>query len=206
GLVKSGREYYNYQQKQSDTLKRTPAVSPGWMIAMTEQRSRIVFTPAVSAQAAKEYQTRDHTVSDPVITPFIIAMRLSGYTPSLTPSDCLMLRQCPDCNHSYWTRFERQNKVYWACPDCCTITDGIFQNGRWTARPESIMTTESGYQVRLVNGRVVTDLSGREYFTINDRGYLCQEEDTVYAHGCISSAELMRVQTLRADWLKAVSQ
>ncbi|MEL6008585.1 hypothetical protein J4Z08_22940 [Citrobacter portucalensis] len=173
---------------------------------MTEHRSKIVFTPEVSALAEKEYQTREHSVSDPIITPFIIAMKLSGYTPSLNDSGCLLLRQCPDCNHSYSTRYERKNYVYWACPDCHSITEGIFQNGRWTRLPESIMTTDTGYQVRLVRDRIVSDLTQREYFTIDSRGNLNQEEDTAYELGRISSAELLRVQALRADWVKKVTQ
>ena len=60
---------------------------------------------------------------DPIITPFGNGMKLDGFTPALSSSGCLILRECPSCRGSYSTKYERDGLVYWGCPHCNKIVE-----------------------------------------------------------------------------------
>ncbi len=62
-------------------------------------------------------------VRDPVITPFAMAMRLSGFTVVSHPGGCDILRECPGCRSRYSTKYTKASVVYWACPHCQKITE-----------------------------------------------------------------------------------
>ena len=56
--------------------------------------------------------TRDGTV-----TPFLGALRLSGFKPVLHLSGCINACPCEKCHHTKFS-FEHDSLRYWACPDC----------------------------------------------------------------------------------------
>lgn len=63
-------------------------------------------------------------LSDPVITPFVLAMKLGGYR-EIMVQRCSKLRGCPICpvgKSSYSQQYEKDGQLVWACPHCQNIT------------------------------------------------------------------------------------
>lgn len=61
---------------------------------------------------------------DPVITPFVMAMKLGGYEEVLFLR-CAKLRACPFCpvgKANYSQLYRKDGKAIWACPHCQNIT------------------------------------------------------------------------------------
>ena len=62
---------------------------------------------------------------DPVITPFVMAMKIGGYTEVLV-NRCAKLRACPICpvgKGNYSQLYEKNSSRVWACPHCQNVTD-----------------------------------------------------------------------------------
>tara|TARA_R110002124_G_scaffold128157_2_gene288539 strand:+ start:16723 stop:16989 length:267 start_codon:yes stop_codon:yes gene_type:complete len=73
----------------------------------------------------EQMSTEDKVLSDPVIWPFGMAMRIGGYTPAIE-NECLILRSCPICpvgKGNYSTKYQKETAVYWGCPHCQNITE-----------------------------------------------------------------------------------
>lgn len=84
--------------------------------------------PSILAQAQQTYQDTmtdaNRGVRDPVITPFAIAMKLSGYV-EVPEGKCSKLRACPICpvgRGNYSTRYSKGGAIWWGCPHCQSIT------------------------------------------------------------------------------------
>lgn len=61
---------------------------------------------------------------DPVITPFVMAMKIGGYTEVLL-NRCSKLRACPTCpvgKGNYSQLYDKNGQQVWACPHCQNIT------------------------------------------------------------------------------------
>ena len=61
---------------------------------------------------------------DPVITPFVMAMKLGGYEEVLV-NRCGKLRACPACpvgTANYSQQYLKDGDPVWACPHCRNIT------------------------------------------------------------------------------------
>lgn len=68
----------------------------------------------------------DHNrgVRDPIITPFVMAMKLGGHREILVHG-CSKLRSCPICpvgRGNYSQQYEKDGQLVWACPHCESIT------------------------------------------------------------------------------------
>lgn len=85
----------------------------------------------ILAQANKQYESTmtdsNRGVRDPVITPFAMAMRLSGYIEFPDGNGrCSKLRACPICpvgKGNYSTRYKKNGVIAWGCPHCQNITE-----------------------------------------------------------------------------------
>lgn len=79
------------------------------------------------AQAQQHYtdtlNDSNRRVRDPVITPFAMAMRLSGFAVVSHPGGCDILRECPHCRSRYSTKYSKAGTLYWGCPHCQNITE-----------------------------------------------------------------------------------
>lgn len=65
-------------------------------------------------------------VRDPVITPFVLAMKAAGYKEVLVHK-CSKLRHCPICpvgKGNYSQQYEKDGRLVWACPHCQEISNG----------------------------------------------------------------------------------
>ncbi|MCS4315558.1 hypothetical protein M2397_005892 [Pseudomonas sp. BIGb0381] len=65
-------------------------------------------------------------VRDPIITPFVMAMKLGGYVEVLVGC-CSKLRACPICpvgKGNYSQLYVKGAQTVWACPHCQNITAG----------------------------------------------------------------------------------
>lgn len=84
---------------------------------------------AVLKQAQQQYDEsmtdENRIVRDPVITPFGMAMTLSGYT-QVMKSGCNTLRSCTICpvgKGSYSAKYTKNGEVVWGCPHCGNISE-----------------------------------------------------------------------------------
>lgn len=59
-------------------------------------------------------------ISDHTITPFGATMKQHGYVPVTLGNGRVVLQACikPVCRKVYSTLYKKQNRRYWACPDC----------------------------------------------------------------------------------------
>lgn len=82
--------------------------------------------PAVLEEAQRHYaeslNDENRRVRDPIITPFAMAMRLSGYKVVMTVGGCDQLRECPTCGNKYSTKYEKDGALFWGCPHCAAVT------------------------------------------------------------------------------------
>lgn len=60
------------------------------------------------------------SITDPVITPFVYAMKLGGYEELLNKT-CSITRRCPFCNGSYSQKYSKDDRLVWGCPHCNSI-------------------------------------------------------------------------------------
>lgn len=76
-------------------------------------------------QFASKMSDEDYRVlSDPIITPFVLAMKIGGYRAFLKQG-CSKLRSCPICpvgKSNYSQLYEKDGQLVWACPHCQNIT------------------------------------------------------------------------------------
>lgn len=88
-----------------------------------------MIDPSLLAQAERQYHAtmtdENRGVRDPVITPFAMAMKLSGYIEA-PEGRCSTLRSCPICpvgKGNYSTRYQKDGMIAWGCPHCQNITE-----------------------------------------------------------------------------------
>jgi len=75
-------------------------------------------------QYASTMSDQNRGVRDPVITPFVLAMKLGGYEEVLVQR-CSKLRACPICpvgKGNYSQQYLKGAQTVWACPHCQNIT------------------------------------------------------------------------------------
>lgn len=83
---------------------------------------RLSLSPDILAAANKHYwatMTGDNRpLRDDVLTPFGMAMKLSGYTPVISKGGCPITRECPCCKGGYFTHYRHQEQTLWVCMEC----------------------------------------------------------------------------------------
>ena len=59
---------------------------------------------------------------DPTITPFMVGMKLAGFTSVTKQSGCASLQPCGKCREPYAGQYTKDDVEYIGCPFCNTVT------------------------------------------------------------------------------------
>lgn len=88
------------------------------MDSLNRERAILASTIEAERVAGVEWPDSTATVADPVMTPFVRAVKAEGYTPKMNKGGCAALEQCPTCrSSSVWT-FSKDGQDLKLCAWC----------------------------------------------------------------------------------------